>query len=181
MRESGMIRRIDELGRVVIPKEMRRTLRIKEGDPLEIYTDKEYLLFKKYSPITTINSYAQAVADGIEELMGKTCVVTDTDVVIYVSKGKHKDMIGMNISEKTREILEGRKSVVINKVDGGEAVPITVDGEFASGNQIIVPVVSNGDCYGSVVVFDRETDSHFSSCDVKFVQLGATLISKQFD
>ena len=71
--------------------------------------------------------------------------------------------------------------MVINKVDGGEAVPITVDGEFASGNQIIVPVVSNGDCYGSVVVFDRETDSHFSSCDVKFVQLGATLISKQFD
>ena len=67
MQETGIVRRIDELGRVVIPKEMRKTLRIKEGDPLEIYTDKENLVFRKYSPISTINDFAKIVADGIEE------------------------------------------------------------------------------------------------------------------
>ena len=69
MQETGIVRRIDELGRVVIPKEMRKTLRIREGDPLEIYTDKDHLVFKKYSPLSSVSSYAEAVADGIEELL----------------------------------------------------------------------------------------------------------------
>ena len=86
MQETGIVRRIDELGRVVIPKEMRKTLRIREGDPLEIYTEKDNLVFKKYSPIISITDYAKIVADGIEDLTQKTCIITDTDNVIYISK-----------------------------------------------------------------------------------------------
>ena len=99
MQDTGIVRRIDELGRVVIPKELRKTLRIREGDPLEIYTNKDELVFRKYSPISAINGYAEAVADGISELTEKVCMITDTDVVVYVSGAKGKDVLGKNISE----------------------------------------------------------------------------------
>jgi len=181
MHETGMVRRIDELGRVVIPKEMRRTLRIKEGDPLEIYTEKEQLIFKKYSPVSTINTYAEAVADGIEELTEKTCIVTDNDAVIYASKGKMKDTIGKNISKEMENILKERKSVAVSRIDGGTVVPVIDGANLESENQIIVPIISGGDCYGSLVVFDKDKSSRFSSSDVKFVQLGATFLSKQLD
>ena len=181
MQETGIVRRIDELGRVVIPKEMRKTLRIKEGDPLEIYTDKDHLVFRKYSPISTINDYVQAVADGIEELSEKICLITDNDTVIYVSKGKLKDTVGKNVSERLLKILNERKSVVVSRLDGGTVIPITVDDDFGAENQIIVPIISGGDCFGSIVIFDKDKDSRFSSADVKFIQLGATFLSKQFD
>lgn len=181
MQETGMVRRIDELGRVVIPKEMRKTLRIKEGDPLEIYTDKDQLVFKKYSPISTLTDYAQAVADGIEELTEKVCFITDNDSIIYASKGKHKEKIGKSISSEVEKVLKERKSVAISSADGGTVIPL-IDGEdFQTENQIIVPIISGGDCFGSIIVFDNEKSSHFNSSDVKFVQLGATFLSKQFD
>ena len=181
MRATGIVRRIDELGRVVIPKEMRKTLRIKEGDPIEIYTDKDHLVFKKYSPISSITEYATAVADGIEELTEKTCLITDCDVIIYASKGKLKDVLGVNISKDMEKILKDRKSVAVSSADGGTIIPF-IDGEdFQSENQIIVPIISGGDCFGSVIVFDKDKSSRFNVNDVKFVQLGATFLSKQFD
>ena len=181
MQETGMVRRIDELGRVVIPKEMRKTLRIKEGDPLEIYTDKERLVFKKYSPVSTINDVAEAVADGIEELTDKVCIVTDTDAVVYVSKGKMKDTVGKKISKDLENILRDRKSIAVSRIDGGTIVSLIEDVDLQSENQIVVPVISGGDCYGSLIVFDKDKSSRFSSNDVKFVRLGATFLSKQLD
>lgn len=181
MQETGMVRRIDELGRVVIPKEMRRTLRIREGDPLEIYTDKEQLIFKKYSPVSTINTYAEAVADGIEELTEKVCIVTDNDVVVYVSKGKMKDTIGKKISKDLENILKERKSIAVSRIDGGTILPLIDGVDLESENQIVVPIISGGDCYGSLIVFDKDKSSRFSSNDVKFVRLGATFLSKQLD
>lgn len=181
MQETGMVRRIDELGRVVIPKEMRRTLRIREGDPLEIYTDKEQLIFKKYSPVSTINTYAEAVADGIEELTEKVCIVTDNDAVVYVSKGKMKDTIGKKISKDLENILKERKSIAVSRIDGGTILPLIDGVDLESENQIVVPIISGGDCYGSLIVFDKDKSSRFSSNDVKFVRLGATFLSKQLD
>ena len=181
MQETGMVRRIDELGRVVIPKEMRRTLRIREGDPLEIYTDKEQLIFKKYSPVSTINTYAEAVADGIEELTEKVCIVTDNDVVVYVSKGKMKDTIGKKISKDLENILKERKSIAVSRIDGGTILSLIDGVDLESENQIVVPIISGGDCYGSLIVFDKDKSSRFSSNDVKFVRLGATFLSKQLD
>lgn len=181
MQETGMVRRIDELGRVVIPKEMRRTLRIKEGDPLEIYTDKEQLIFKKYSPVSTINEMAEAVADGIEELTEKICIVTDNDAVLYVSKGKLKDTIGKKISKELEHILKERKSIAVSRIDGGTILELIDGVDLESENQIVVPVISGGDCYGSLIVFDKDKSLRLSSNDVKFVRLGATFLSKQLD
>ena len=181
MRDTGIVRRIDELGRVVIPKEIRKTLRIKESDPLEIFTDKDSLVIKKYSPISSIGEFAKIVADGIEELTEKVCVITDNDAILYLSKGKMKDLIGKNVSQNLIQVLKDRKSVISSRMDGGTIIPISVDDDFQSENQIIVPIISNGDCYGACILMDKDKSSHFDSEDLKIVQLGATFLSKQFE
>ncbi len=181
MQDTGIVRRIDELGRVVIPKELRKTLRIREGDPLEIYTNKDELIFKKYSPISSINSYAEVVADGIEEVIEKPCIITDNDAVIY-SSGKNKEFVGKIISNELEKVMKERKSIVLNKSDGGRMVSIIKGEDLEAENQIIVPIVSaSGDCYGAVLVYDKDKSSRFGSSDVRFAKLGASFLSKQFD
>ena len=83
MKATGIVRRIDELGRVVIPKEIRRTLRIKEGDPLEIFTDRDELMLKKYSPIATLEKFSKATARSLNDLSGKLSLICDTDGVLH--------------------------------------------------------------------------------------------------
>ncbi len=180
MQERGIVRRIDELGRLVIPKELRKTLRIREGDPLEIYASKDELVLKKYSPMASIATYAQSIADGIQGLTEKTCLITDGDAVIYVSDNKHKDITGRTISDQMEKILKERKSVVLNKSDGATIVSIIKGDDLEAENQIIVPMISEGDCYGSIVLFDKDKSSRFSSGDVKLLQLGSSFLTAQF-
>lgn len=179
MQEQGIVRRIDELGRLVIPKELRKTLRIREGDPLEIYASKDELVLKKYSPISSLKEVSTAVADGIENLTEKTCIITDCDAVIYVSSGKNKDIIGKNISQEMEKILKDRKSVVLSRSDGGTIIPVIQGEDMQSENQIIVPMITGGDCYGSVILYDKDKTSRFTSGDVKLVQLGSSFLSSQ--
>ncbi len=181
MQETGIVRRIDELGRIVVPKEMRKTMRIREGDPLEIYLDKDCLVFRKYSPINTIAQSANAVADGIDVLTGKACLITDGDNVIYASRNRLKQSIGKSISEQMEEVFIQRKSVVESRSDGGRIIPLYDGDDFQYENQIIVPINSGGDCLGSVIIFDDDKANRFSSNDLKLVELGATFLSKQFD
>ncbi len=181
MSETGIVRRIDELGRVVIPKEMRKTLRIKEGDPLEIYANKEELVFKKYSPIASVESYARIVAEGISDLTEKVCVITDTDKVVYVSKGKYREILGENLTKSVESVLRNRRSVMTTKTDGGNVIQLVGNDITQAENQIIVPIVANGDCLGSVIVFDKEKSKRFNISDVQLVELGATFLSKQLE
>lgn len=180
MSETGIVRRIDELGRVVIPKEMRKTLRIKEGDPLEIYANREELIFKKYSPIATVEGYAKIVAEGISQLTDKTCVVTDTDKVVYVSSSRYKDIVGEHLSKGVENVLKNRKGVVFDK-RGGNLLPLVPNDFTDAENQIIVPIVANGDCLGSVILFDREKTQRLGTKDLQLVELGATFLSKQLE
>ena len=181
MQGTGIVRRIDELGRVVIPKEIRKTLRIKEGDPLEIYTDKDNLVVKKYSPISSINDFVKIVADGIEEITEKVCLITDNDSVLYLSKGKMKDVIGKTITNNLEKVLKERKSIFSSRIDGGTIIPIIDGVDLELENQIIVPIISSGDCYGACILFDSDKSSRFKAEDIKLVQLGASFLSKQFE
>lgn len=180
MQDTGIVRRIDELGRVVIPKEIRKTLRIKDGDPLQIYTEREELIMKKYSPIVTVGTFAKVVAEGIYEVLGKDCVVTDTDSVVY-AVGKNKDLISKKISIELEKVINDRKSVLLSRVDGGNIVNICKDVQLEAENQIIVPIECNGDCFGSFTLFDRDKTQKFTSNDVKLVRFGAIAIAKQFE
>ena len=181
MQDRGIVRRIDELGRLVIPKELRKTLRIREGDPLEIYASKDELVLKKYSPMYGLEQSAQSVADGLNMLTEKTCLITDCDAIIYVSDSKYKEALGKNISEQMVNVLQERKSVVLSRSDGGSIVPVTFGNDFDAENQIIVPMISGGDCFGSIVLFDKDKSARFSSADVKLVQLGSSFLSYQVE
>ena len=181
MQEQGIVRRIDELGRLVIPKELRKSLRIREGDPLEIYASKDELVLKKYSPISSLKNISSAVADGIENLTEKTCIITDCDTVVYVSSGKDKDILGKNISTEMEKVLKERKSVVLSRADGGTIIPVISGEDMQSENQIIVPMITGGDCFGSVILYDKDKSSRFSSSDVKLVQLGSSFLSAQLE
>ena len=106
MKATGIVRRIDELGRVVIPKEIRRTLRIKEGDPLEIFTDRDELMLKKYSPIATLDRFSKATARSLNDLSGKLTVICDTDGVLHAVGEGRKELDGKGLSEVMDQILK---------------------------------------------------------------------------
>ncbi len=180
MSNVGIVRRIDELGRIVIPKEIRKTLRIKEGDPLEIFAEKDALVFKKFSPVNAVMGYAQGVAQSLKELTEKTCYITDTDKVVATAGGK-KDSVGTLVSKSFEKYMLGKKSVLISRADGGEVVSIYNGDECREENQIIVPIISNGDCFGAVVLCDKDKTFRFSSNHMQLVQLAAMTLSKQFE
>ena len=179
MQDTGIVRRIDELGRVVIPKELRRTLRMREGDPLEIYTDNERLIFKKYSPIASINTHASAVAEGLREFTNKTCIITDNDSVVYVSGANRKEDVGKTISVELEKVMKNRKSLLCNKKTG-KVVKIIKGEETLANSQAVVPIISQGDCYGSVVVLGKD-GVEISEQELKMAELGASFLSRQFD
>lgn len=179
MHDTGIVRRIDDLGRVVIPKEIRRTLRMKEGDPLQIYTDKDELLFKKYSPLSSIEKFADCAAESVAEMTGKNCMIVDTDVVVYVS-GRNKEIVNKNLSVSFEKILKERRDVLLSKDSGDNIVPVYQGEEVRAESRIIVPVIANGDLYGAVVVSSTE-NSAVSSTDYKMVKLLASFLSKQFE
>lgn len=180
MRETGIVRRIDELGRVVIPKEIRKTLRIKEGDPLEIFTDKEELVLRKYSPVLSVIDFAGGVAESISKLTEKTCVITDTDNVIFVSGGK-KEMLGRNLSGEIDKVMKERKSVVVNGSDGGKVIPVIDNENIDAENQIIIPIIASGDVFGSVILSNDKKEEKLSDGDIKMARLGAMFLAKQLE
>ena len=107
MKATGIVRRIDDLGRVVIPKEIRRTLRIREGDPLEIFTDREgEVILKKYSPIGELGTLAKMYAESLAQTLDCTVCITDTDQVVAVSGSGKKDLQDQFIGKEMENVLK---------------------------------------------------------------------------
>jgi AbrB family looped-hinge helix DNA binding protein len=129
MKATGIVRRIDELGRVVIPKEIRRTLRIKEGDPLEIFTDRDELMLKKYSPIATLERFSGATARSLHDLSGRLSLITDTDEVLFAYGDGKRELDGKHLSEEMDKVLRERRSYTANAVEGGKILDKDYKGE----------------------------------------------------
>ena len=111
MKATGIVRRIDDLGRVVIPKEIRRTLRIREGDPLEIFTDREgEIILKKYSPIGELGTFAKEYADSLGQVLGLPVCICDRDTVIAAAGGAKKEYQGKAISPGLERLIENREN-----------------------------------------------------------------------
>ena len=118
MKATGIVRRIDDLGRVVIPKEIRRTMRIREGDPLEIYTDREGgVILKKYSPISELNEFAGEFIESAHSVLGDSAVVTDTDQVVAVSGGSKREYLDKKISPEIEKIIQSKSVRLISDAD----------------------------------------------------------------
>ena len=160
MKATGIVRRIDDLGRVVIPKEIRRTLRIKEGTPLEIYTDREgEIILKKYSPIGELSTFAKEYAEVLSQTTGMVSCITDHDQVIAAAGQGSKEYVGKEISSELEEVIFAREMKLSGAQDR-KKVAITTEQVKNSLAQIIQPIISSGDAIGSVILIgknDRET------------------------
>ena len=181
MKATGIVRRIDELGRVVIPKEIRSTLRLKSGDPLEIFTDRDELMLKKYSPIASLGQFSCGTAKSLNDLSGYLALICDTDEVICASGNGRRDVTGKTISSQVDEILKNRKSYVANLSEGGDIVPVTSGDCPPVTAQVIVPIVSGGDCLGAVVLLSFEEGAKMEQDACKLARLSATILANQFE
>ncbi|MBR1780145.1 MAG: AbrB/MazE/SpoVT family DNA-binding domain-containing protein [Oscillospiraceae bacterium] len=150
MKATGIVRRIDDLGRVVIPKEIRRTMRIKQGDPLEIYTDREGdVIFRKYSLMGGISDFAAQICDTVYKTTGRPALVTDRDTVLAVAGASRRDFGDKPISGELEEVMMNRG--VYQQQEQERAIPV-VSGSDALSVSVAAPILAQGDVLGCVVI-----------------------------
>lgn len=159
MKATGIVRRIDDLGRIVIPKEIRRTLRIREGDSLEIYTQTTgEIVLKKFSPIGDINNIAKEFAETASSLLGSTVAISDTDSFIAASGRDKKRYLSKSIDPQIDEIIQAKD-------------------KYIGPEMLVIPILSQGDAIGSVTVIPDE-NSYLGDTELSIAQLGANLLAK---
>ncbi len=180
MKATGIVRRIDDLGRVVIPKEIRRTLRIREGDPLEIFTDREgEIILKKYSPIGELGAFAKEYAESLAQSSGHITCIVDKDQIIAVSGGTKKEFLEKHISQALEKAISGRNTVVATRNETG-FVPILEDDDSESyKHELITPIISEGDVLGAIVFLSNE--KKMGEVEGKLAQTAAGFLGKQME
>ncbi len=182
MKATGIVRRIDDLGRVVIPKEIRRTMRIREGDPLEIYTDREgEVIFKKYSPIGELVSFAAQYADTLNKTCGMSVIISDRDAVVACAGVSKKEYTEKKISDEIEDIIESRTLYVNNNENN--RIPVIEDG----GSHYVscaMPIISEGDivgCVVSLIANDASGSTLEKDVETKLIQTAASFLGKQLE
>ena len=179
MKATGIVRRIDDLGRVVIPKEIRRTMRIREGDPLEIYTSKEgEVIFKKYSLMGGVDEFAAQICETLNKTTGLTVAVTDRDSVVAAAGSARRDLIGKRISTELEQIMEGRQ--IYQFKAGEEALPVCEDGDKYLIS-CAAPILSEGDVLGCVLFASTDSDMASSETDYKLAQTIAGFLGRHME
>nr|WP_297171661.1 stage V sporulation T C-terminal domain-containing protein [uncultured Agathobaculum sp.] len=177
MKATGIVRRIDDLGRVVIPKEIRRTLRIREGDPLEIFTDRDgEVIFKKYSPMGELGAIASELAEALARTAGMSCAICDRDAVIAAAGGAKKDILEKSISSDLEQIMEQR---ITYERGVGDAQEITVSDRDAYDVIVAAPIITDGDVTGCVVFVSEDENAAASDVTVKLCQTAAQFLSRR--
>lgn len=182
MKATGIVRRIDDLGRVVIPKEIRRTLRIREGDPLEIFTDREgEVILKKYSPIGELNEFATEYCDSLYDATNHVAVISDRDTIIAISGGSKKEYLDKRVSQDLERVMESRKTYV----SSGTNKPTKLFYEDVNADkytsQVIAPIVMQGDPIGAVILISKEPNVLMGELEVKLAETAAGFLSKQME
>ncbi len=178
MKATGIVRRIDDLGRVVIPKEIRRTMRIREGDPLEIFTDKDgELIFKKYSPIGELTDFAAQLCDSLRRTTDGIAAVCDRDAVIAVAGSAKKELMDKPISPQLAEIMEGRGTY---RSSGGSGIPVS-PAEERYCLAVASPILTEGDVMGCVMFLSPPGSAPASEVEYKLAQTAALFLGKQME
>ncbi|MBE3568566.1 MAG: stage V sporulation protein T [Bacillales bacterium] len=177
MKATGIVRRIDDLGRVVIPKEIRRTLRIREGDPLEIFVDRDgEVILKKYSPISELGDFAKEYGEALYDSLGCSILICDRDAVIAVAGVSKKEYLNKNISDLIENAMEERQTMIqtnqseVSFVEGHEE---TVQ------SYTIAPIIANGDPIGTVIVFSA--DRTIGEVEKKAAETASGFLARQME
>lgn len=177
MKATGIVRRIDDLGRVVIPKEIRRTMRIREGDPLEIYTSVGgEVIFKKYSPIGEMTEFATQYAESLAQATSLPVIICDRDHCVAASGISKKEVLERRVSSILEDIMEQRRSV---SFENGEQHP-ALEG-VKNGIRVGVPIVSAGDVSGAVVLMSNDSGANANESDIKLANVAASFLGKQME
>ena len=171
MKATGILRRIDELGRVVIPKETRKSMKMREGEELEIYTTDQEVVLKKYSELSSMDQFAKSLAEAIKKVTGKSVVIADSDKVI-ASSGKGAIEVGESVPERLRNLLSERKKVIL---EGERLLPLGVEGVRS---QIVHPILSAGDLFGSFILQSFEPPI---KADEQLAATGASFFESQIN
>lgn len=180
MKATGIVRRIDDLGRIVIPKEIRRTLRIRESDPLEIFTDREgEIILKKYSPIGEMSTFAKQYAESLSQVSGHTALITDRDQFIAVSGGS-KSLLGKSLSKELEEKINNRETLIAAK---GDKNFITVSDDAADDfyHEAISPIICEGDVIGAVILVENDEKGRMGEVEQKLILSAAGFLGRQME
>ena len=179
MKATGIVRRIDDLGRVVIPKEIRRTMRIREGTPLEIYTDREgEVIFKKYSPIGELSAFAAEYADTLHRTCGLAVIITDRDTVIATAGVPRREYAEKKISDAVDRVMESRAFFARGAGEAGED-------PLADGSSLCIsaamPILTEGDLCGCVISLSTAESGAPGETECKLVQTAAGFLGRQLE
>lgn len=180
MKATGIVRRIDDLGRVVIPKEIRRTLRIREGDPLEIFTDREgEVILKKYSPIGELSAFAEQYAKSLSRVLNCLVLICDMDQVIAAAGSGKKDWKERYINWTLENALAGRRMIAASE---GETGYVTIDEKAENyAHEVLWPVICAGDVIGGVILLEKEAKKPFGELEQKMAQCAAEFLGSQME
>lgn len=180
MKATGIVRRIDDLGRIVIPKEIRRTLRIRESDPLEIFTSHEgEIILKKYSPIGEMTTFAKQYAESLAQVSGHAALIADRDQFIAVSGG-YKSYMNKSVGRALEEKMNNRETLLASKGDRG-FIPISDELAEEYAHQAIAPILSEGDVIGTVVLLDAEPRNKMGEVEQKLILSAAGFLGRQME
>ena len=177
MKATGIVRRIDDLGRVVIPKEIRRTMRIREGDPLEIFTNRDgEVIFKKYSPIGELSEFAGDYVEVLSRTTGHIVCVTDKDSVIAVAGAPRRELMDKPVSGEMEKVMDSR----MTHTEANGEIQL-IEGETAYTVGVAVPIITEGDTVGSVAILLDEKASSVGEVEAKLASAAAGFIGKHME
>ncbi|GAB6138985.1 stage V sporulation protein T [Halanaerobaculum tunisiense] len=180
MKATGIVRRIDDLGRVVIPKEIRRTMRIREGEPLEIFVDRDgEVILKKYSPIGELGEFAQEYVDSLAEVTGHIACVLDRDAVVAVAGTTKNKYIDKPASDLAIETMDQQEIKVINEETDEIFCGGIYDEDASFTAQILVPIISQEESIGIVALASQESGTTMGDLEIKLADTAAGFLAKQ--
>lgn len=183
MKATGVVRRIDDLGRIVIPKEIRKTLRIREGDPLEIFTDKEgEIILKKYSPIGELSEFASQYAETLAKTTGHIACISDKDTIIAVAGAPKKEYLEKSVSSEIERLMEDRLTWSAKNQDEKHLPVLLTDSDDKKyTSQVIWPIIAEGDTIGTVMLLSTEPNKKMNDVELKVAQSAAGFLGKQME
>lgn len=180
MKATGIVRRIDDLGRIVIPKEIRRTLRIRESDPLEIFTDREgEIILKKYSPIGEMTTFARQYAESLAQVSGHATLIADRDQFIAVSGG-FKSLLNKSVSKQLEEKISGREAFLASKEERN-FIQVCEEVSEEYQHEAVAPIICEGDVIGAVVLLESDGKGKMGEVEQKLVLSAAGFLGRQME
>lgn len=180
MKSAGIVRRIDDLGRVVIPKEIRRRLKIREGDPLEVYTEKDgEVILRKYSPLGEMKYFVRQYSEALASEIGHLVCITDRDEVIAASGSNSSEFIGKIITKDLEKVIDKRR-IILQESNQVNFINI-IDNQNGYYSEIIGPIITEGDVVGAVVILNKDANRQLGDVEMKLVSCAISFLGKQFE